>query len=397
MSIRFLHCADGQLGKRFGSVTDPSKQEALRAARIQAIDRLAALAREQSVDFVLVAGDLFDSPTAANATISQALAKIGSIPAPVCVIPGNHDHAGPDSFWEQAFFRAEQTQLSPNLNILLQASPLVIEGKAIILPCPLLRRSAVANSFAWIGAGGGVWASLPSDLPRIILAHGTVQEFGTQRDDEDDERTLNFLDLSILNERDFDYIALGDWHGTKQVASKAWYAGALEPDRFPKGEAYQSGQALLVTIPARGDSPTVTAYSTGIVQWRTIQFLFQGESPVADFARHLETLLGDRVQQDALRFILSGSVSLEDDVHLTALLERYEARVLRFDLRRRPDIVPSEEEIQALSGRPGDPLIAAVSSRLQEDRLGPTPEVALEGLRQLFARVRQLESGGGGL
>jgi DNA repair exonuclease SbcCD nuclease subunit len=395
MSIRFIHSADWQLGKRFGSVADLSKQEALRTARFHAIERLATIAREKAVDFVLVAGDLFDSPTASKSTISQALGKIGAIPVPVYVIPGNHDHAGPDSFWEQDFFHSEQAHLAPNLHVLLQPTPVILEGKAVILPCPLLRRYANSNPLAWVGAAA-LWNDLPTKLPRIILGHGTVQEFGSARDAEDDSRTVNFLDLSILDEHAIDYIALGDWHGTKQVGSKAWYSGAFEPDRFPKGEAYQSGLVLVVDIESRGAAPSVAAELTGSVRWHEVDNDFQGSEAMAAFERRLDGLLEDRVQRDALRLDLSGHLSLEDDVRLSTLLERYEVRSLRFELRRRPDIVPSEDEIRTLAGRSGDPLIAAVAAKLQDERSSPTPDLALEGLRQLFAGIRDVESARGG-
>lgn len=394
MSVRFLHTADWQLGKRFGSVGDSSKQEALRSARFQAIDRLADLAGEQNVDFVLVAGDLFDSPTVSKSIVSLALGKIGEIRVPVYVIPGNHDHGGPGSIWDSGFYHEEQKRLAPNLEFLREAEA-VLADKAAILPCPLIRRHVSASPLLWLAAGDA-WKTLPPGLPRIVLAHGTVQEFGSARDEEDDAGTVNFLDLSVLEQDAVDYIALGDWHGAKQVGAKAWYAGALEPDRFPKGDGYVSGQALLVEIPGRGEGPKVTALSTGQIRWHEIDATFHGPEALANFEGQLQELLGGRVQQDALRLHLRGGLSLEDDARLTSLLERYEARLLRFDLRCRPGILPSEDEIRELAGRSGDPLISAVAARLQEQRQAPeaSPTLAVESLRQLFACVRGLESGG---
>jgi DNA repair exonuclease SbcCD nuclease subunit len=40
-----------------------------------------------------------------KATVSSACAAIGSLRIPVFVIPGNHDHGGPDSLWEGIAFR----------------------------------------------------------------------------------------------------------------------------------------------------------------------------------------------------------------------------------------------------------------------------------------------------
>ena len=393
MKIRFIHTADWQLGKRFGSVTDESKQETLRAARFQAIDRLAEAARAHAVDFVLVAGDLFDSPTISKNLVSRALGTIGGIPAPVFAIPGNHDHGGLGSLWEQPHFLTEKASLAPNFTVLLDSKP-HIASNAVIFPCPLLRRHNSANPVAWISGAGRSGEGVPSALARIVLAHGTTQEFGSQRDADDGPSSPNLLDLSVLDAEALDYIALGDWHGTKQVGPKAWYSGALEPDRFPKNAEYESGQALLVEIGARGSLPTVTPIRSGGIIWREIAHDFQGADACTGFEARLQELLGTRVHQDALRFELSGSLSLEDDAALTDLFERYDARALRLDVRQRPGIQPSASEIRDLAARPGDPLIAAVASRLQSENASGGDPLALEGLRQLFACVRELGNGG---
>ena len=54
-----------------------------------------------------------------------------------------------------------------------------------------------------------------------------------------------------------DYLALGDWHGTLEIAPRTWYAGTPEPDRFRANDA---GNVLLVELdepgaPARGHAP----------------------------------------------------------------------------------------------------------------------------------------------
>ncbi len=62
-----------------------------------------------------MAGDLFDSASVDKATVAATCSAIGQIDLPVLVIPGNHDHGGPGSVWEQAFFVREQAALAPNL------------------------------------------------------------------------------------------------------------------------------------------------------------------------------------------------------------------------------------------------------------------------------------------
>ena len=90
--MKFLHTADWQIGKPFQSITDTSKREALRQKRLDTVRGLKSLIVKEKLDFVLVCGDLFDSATPDQATVSGLCAAIGELEVPVYVIPGNHDH-----------------------------------------------------------------------------------------------------------------------------------------------------------------------------------------------------------------------------------------------------------------------------------------------------------------
>ena len=93
--VRFVHTADWQIGKPFARISDPRKRALVNQARVAVVGRIGRVVEEQGAEFVLVAGDLFDSPSVDKATVSAASGAIGRIPVPVIAIPGNHDHAGP--------------------------------------------------------------------------------------------------------------------------------------------------------------------------------------------------------------------------------------------------------------------------------------------------------------
>src|SRR5450830_1297673 len=107
MTITFLHTADWQLGKPFAGVDDKQKRALLQNERLVVIKRMAHEARKYGAEFMLVAGDLFDSPRATKSTVAAACSAIGSIGIPVFAIPGNHDHGGAGSLWDQEFFKRE--------------------------------------------------------------------------------------------------------------------------------------------------------------------------------------------------------------------------------------------------------------------------------------------------
>ena len=386
-NLVFLHTADWQLGKPFASVGNDSKRFRLQEQRIQTIRELATRIEESGATLVIVSGDLFDSPHVTKATVSAAFSAIGSLKVPVIAIPGNHDHGGPGSIWEQEFFLREQRHLAPNFQVLLKPEPLVLDS-ALIFPAPLLRRHEPGDPTAWIRSAV-IDPSLPPTLPRIVLAHGTIQGFGSQQDDEDGApATVNWIDLSSLPADAIDYIALGDWHGTKQVSPKAWYSGTPEIDRFPKGEGNDPGNILKVTI-SRGHPPVVEKISTGHLAWKELAFRFSDDASLNLFSSLLDELIGARGDQHLLLLSLEGSLGIEASSRLEKILESWESRLVRLKLDFRVTIAPSEEEICALTRRAEDPLIATVATELVARCQGETEDAAIAriALRELHAAL----------
>jgi DNA repair exonuclease SbcCD nuclease subunit len=388
MSCTFLHTADWQLGKPFASVRDESKRHRLQQERLLAVRRMAAAVADSGASFVLVAGDLFDSSQATKPTVSAACAAIGSLGVPVLVIPGNHDHGGPGSIWEQDFFLREREQLAPNLRPLLDPEPVILPD-AILFPAPLLRRHDPGDPTAWIRTALDDPA-LPADLPRIALAHGTIQGFGAEQDDDgESSATANWIDLSRLP-AELDFIALGDWHGTKQVGPKAWYSGTPEIDRFPKGEGNDPGNLLQVTA-ARGRPPQVEILRNGRVEWKDLAFRFSGDASLDYLAELLDGTIGPRADEHLLRLTLEGSLGIAAANRLDQILEAWESRLLRLKLDSRLTIAPSDEEILALTRRAGDPLIATVAAELVAQLQADDEQASLArlALRELHAALAE--------
>ena len=88
--VRFLLTADVQLGMRATDVPEVAAE--VRQARFEALRRVVALAKEEAVAFVVVAGDLFQDNQVSAETAYQATAILAeAAPIPVHVLPGNHD------------------------------------------------------------------------------------------------------------------------------------------------------------------------------------------------------------------------------------------------------------------------------------------------------------------
>jgi len=85
--VRFLHTADWHVGKKLGRISRASEHEAV-------LNELIEMARDQKVDAVLVAGDLWDRalpPLDSLQLVVETLIRLAEAAGRVVAIPGNHD------------------------------------------------------------------------------------------------------------------------------------------------------------------------------------------------------------------------------------------------------------------------------------------------------------------
>lgn len=118
-----------------------------------------------------------------------------------------------------------------------------------------------------------------------MIAHGSVQGFGAE--DLDAPASVNNrlrLDGAWLDA--VDYVALGDWHGLKQVSAKAWYSGTLEPDRFPGRRTTKPARRCRWSCAAV--SPQLQPLATGGLGWHPLRFSFQADSDLDRLEEQLE-------------------------------------------------------------------------------------------------------------
>ncbi len=96
MSLKFIHCADLHLDSpmRGLGTTDPEIAETIREASRRAFKRLIDVALEENVEFVVVAGDLFDGDwdvLASGLWTIRELRRLEARRIPVFISLGNHD------------------------------------------------------------------------------------------------------------------------------------------------------------------------------------------------------------------------------------------------------------------------------------------------------------------
>lgn len=388
MPTRFLHTADWQLGKPYGTLEDAEKREPAKVARLDVLDRIGELVKSEGAQFVLVAGDLFDSLHPSKTTVSAAFNKIGKWKVPVYAIPGNHDFGGQGGAWDQPYLSKEMEQQAPNFRIILKRDPLVLED-IVLLPCPLLSRTDHADPSLWIQQ---VDFSRPEfqGKPRIVLAHGTVQGFSSSSDEDGGVSvTSNHIRHESLPLAEIDYVALGDWHGMRECAPKVWYSGTPEIDRFPKGQDNKPGYTLSVVV-GRGKAPSVRSIATTSLQWHVRDFSVNSDEDVQIIEDQLGALLGKRVNEDLLQLTLNGKLGIEANQRMEDLIEIIRGRIIRVKRYGDVQIVPSESEMVRLTESTENPLTADVARILRAKTALPGDEgrIAQLALRELFVNLK---------
>jgi DNA repair exonuclease SbcCD nuclease subunit len=102
--MKFIHTADIHLGKSFVFLGD--KGNLLRDAQLDVLRKITDLAKSESVDFLIIAGDLFESNEVSSRLIKKTIEILKSVdPIPVLVSPGTHDLLDEESVYKRKEFR----------------------------------------------------------------------------------------------------------------------------------------------------------------------------------------------------------------------------------------------------------------------------------------------------
>jgi Calcineurin-like phosphoesterase len=270
--MKFLHTADWQIGMKALHIGVGSAR--VRETRIETAARVIEVARAEEAEFVLVAGDTFES----NAIDRGVVQRIGDILArfggPVFILPGNHDPRGVGSVWEHSVWSSHS-----NLHVLGEAEPVELPS-GILYPCPISAASSKSKDdpTTWIPCG-------PRSGFRIGVAHGTVEGNPAI------EPCLP-IPRETATRRQLDYLALGHWHSTATYANSDGvvtmaYCGTHEATSFGERD---SGNVLVVEIPEPGAKPDVRAISVGALSWKIIQECMTAPGQLTQIRTAIETI-----------------------------------------------------------------------------------------------------------
>lgn len=318
--MRFLHTSDWHLGRSFHQV-------GLLGAQAAFVDHLVETVRAESVDAVLVAGDVYDRALPSPDTVellSEAVTRLIDAGAQVVLSSGNHDSAVRLGFASPLLERA-------GLHIRSSAAGIgrpVMVGDVAVYPLPYLEPSLTADTLGaaertHAGVLSAAMSRVREDLASrphsasVVMAHAFVTGGATS----DSERDIAVGGVSAVHPRvfaDVDYTALGHLHGRQEISPSAYYSGSPVAMSFSEAN-HRKGSWLVELVGSRVRAEQVEAPVC---------------RPLAVLRGELEGLLAD-----PRHVVAEGSycqVTLTDAVRPMAAMERLRRRfphtlVLQFD------------------------------------------------------------------
>ncbi len=217
-TVRFVHASDLHLDATFGGVdaSDEKVARALSRSTLEALDRVVDLCLGREVDFLLIAGDLYNSADRslrAELHFQRAMNRLDAAGIPAFVVHGNHD---PADGW---------------------SAGLELPGSTVVFPADRVERREVRRGGELVCAVYGrsyptrkVTDNLAADYqrdPRDPMAIGLLHANVGGREGHQNYAPCTVDDLRAAR---MDYWALGHIHLWGRVASEppVLYSGSTQ-------------------------------------------------------------------------------------------------------------------------------------------------------------------------
>jgi len=378
--MRFIHTADWQIGMTFHGFKEKSRIM-MEEDRLEVIETIGEYANNPSnrIDFVLVCGDMFQTPRVSESLVKKTFKKIERIDKPVYVLAGNHEWQGSEYMFATKFFL---NNIPPNLHVLAPGIKKIEELVGVeIVAAPLEGKE---HEFDLVKAQ--IDQLEPSSNIRILAGHGSIDAImpaGASKD----LIALASIEKGIV-EKKFSYVAMGDRHSTTQVGGTGlvWYSGAPEPTDYREDV---QRNILVVEIEA-GTKAKVEKVEVG--QWEFIrlgtkfeQFQIRSKQDLEDLKTRVDKI--KKPSKVAMKIYLDSVLDFDTDVRRGNLFDEWEEEVLaRFEVSKSSKGATKESDPlneKAPAGLSG--YASNAYEELKEMAMGQDEdsEIALEALKLL--------------
>jgi exonuclease SbcD len=217
MDFTFIHAADLHLGSPFAGLAskDPTLASRLASASREAMEELVLTAVEHQVQFVIIAGDLYDQDwkdTSIGHFFNKQMARLERAGIWVYLLRGNHDA-------DHVIVRASKMTLPTNVKVF---SSIKVDRFEV----PGLRVALHGRSFA----ERAMTENLALTYPMAEAGLFNIGVLHTSLDGHEGHATYAPCTVADLTQRGYQYWALGHVHGFEEIAHDPYivYSGNLQ-------------------------------------------------------------------------------------------------------------------------------------------------------------------------
>ena len=365
-TVRFLHSADWQLGMT-RHFLEGEAQARFAQARIDVIGRMGKAAQEHGAEFLVVAGDVFETNQVSSQTVRRTLAALETVPVPVFLLPGNHDPLDAGSVYRSSMFLAARPA---HVTVLEDGAIHEVRPGVEVTGAPWFSKRPLTD----LVAEAAVALEPAPGVRRVLVAHGSLAEmmdFGNPA-----AISQAGAERAIAEHR-LDYLALGDRHSTTPwgATGRIWHAGAPEPTDYD-----EANQRTTLLVELGPETCEVTRLELG--RWTFALGDFDLDGPERLGA--LERWLGERPAKDRaiVKLKLRGTISITERAQLDELLQRNRDLYAAIEeWERHTDIVvrPDDDDFEGL-GLGGFAEVALGRLRAMAAGAGEDAEAARDAL-----------------
>lgn len=314
--VKVLHCADLHLGAELSSLGNLARER--RQELLSTFINITSICRNEKVDFLLIAGDLFEGSNIDINTVRTVKSSLASIPDTIVAIsPGNHDYMAIDSPYADSDW-------SENVHIFKSDKEKIdFEEKGVCLWGAAFRSTYVTQPIL-----ESIHANDKNRI-NICVMHGDLVS---------NYQLSNYNPVSPLHIRytGMDYIALGHIHKSSGVMNvgTTWYAYPGCPEGMGFDELDDKG--ILIGNVYKG---SVDLQFRSICARKNIELKIditsaKSDVEVADIVRYdMMRTYGESYRDNLYKVILEGALEEDYTPDITAVAARLKGEAYYLKVR----------------------------------------------------------------
>lgn len=373
--VRFLHTSDWQIGMTRAFLPDEAAARYTQA-RFDAVRKTAEIAAREGCEFVVVAGDVFETNQVDRRTVQRLLEALRAFTCPVFLLPGNHDPLDGGSVFRMPTFATGRPAL---VQVLDSATPREVRPGVEVVGAPWTSKRPLEDLARRATEG---LAATPG-VVRVLVAHGAVDALAPDQDNP--ALVLVAAAEAALSRGAIQYVALGDRHSLTPIGStgRIHYSGTPEVTDY---DELDPGRVLIVDLDDR--RVTTRALRVGTWTFERRRFEFGTAADLDHLEREL--LAVEAKERTVLKLSFVGTLTLAGRARLDSILERASllfAAIETWERHTDLHVVPDDADFGDLGlGGYADAAVAELRTLALSD--GPDRNHARRALELLLRLAR---------